>query len=129
MQRIDRWLIEWAESVIAESANSNLSGINTVEKLLRDPGHTTGLSGHKVLWWPKNHRVAKISKAVHQINPVDRVILIIHYGYLPHEGRKMTLRDLVRNSSLTMSEVRDRRRKARRKINNLTNKRAECQKK
>jgi hypothetical protein len=41
----------------------------------------------------------------------------------------MTLRDLVRNSSLTMSEVRDRRRKARRKINNLTNKMAECQKK
>ena len=120
MQRIDRWLIEWAESVIKESAHSNMSGVNVVEKLLRDPGVTTGLSGHKVLWWPKNHRVSKISKAVHQINPVDRVILIIHYGYLPHEGRKMTLRDLVRNSSLTMNEVKDRRRKARSKINKLT---------
>ena len=121
MQRVDRWLIEWAEQCIFEALwRSELSGINVVEKLLRDPGVTTGTSGHKVLWWPKNHRISKISKAMHQIDPVSRVILIINYGFLPKEdGNKYTLSDLRRDSSLAMGEISAKKRKSRNKIKGL----------
>lgn len=121
MQRIDRWLIEWADDCIRRAYSSDLSSINVVEKLLRDPGMATGKSHDKVLFWHRNPRIAAVSKAMHQLDPISQIVLIVHYGFLPHEGRKFTLNDLVRNSSLTMADCRDRRRKARRKINNLCN--------
>ena len=123
MQRVDVWLQEWAEQAIFEALwKSDLSGINVVERLLRDPGRATGNSGHKVLWWPKNHRISKVSKAMHQVEPIDRIILMIDYGFIPKDEKtKFTLNDLVKNSSLTMGDVRARKRNARQKINNLTN--------
>ncbi len=122
MQRIDRWLIEWAEDCIARTADSNLSPINVVEKLLRDPGMSTGKSQDKILFWHRNPRIAAVSKAMHQVDATSQVILIVHYGYLPHEGRKYTMNDLVRESSLTLSECRNKRRKARSKINKIISK-------
>ena len=116
MQKIDRWLIEWADQQIAETADSGFSGINVVEKLLRDPGVAEGRSGHKVLWWPRNRRLAKMSKAMHQIDPVSKIVLIIHYGYLPHEGRKYTKWDLQRASSVDAERFDELRKAARKKL-------------
>jgi len=116
MQKIDRWLIEWADNEIAESLQSGFSGINAVEKVLRDPGVAKGKSGHKVLWWPRNRRLSKMSKAMHQIDPVSRIVLIIHYGYLPHEGRKYTKHDLAKESSIDVNKFAELRKKARKKL-------------
>lgn len=116
MQRIDRWLIEWADQQIAETADSGYSGVNVVEKLLRDPGVAEGKSGHKVLWWPRNRRLSKMSKAMHQIDPVSKIILIVHYGYLPHEGRKYTKHDLARESSIDAERFDELRKAARKKL-------------
>ena len=116
MQRIDRWLIEWADQQIAETADSGYSGVNVVEKLLRDPGVAEGKSGHKVLWWPRNRRLSKMSKAMHQIDPISKIILIVHYGYLPHEGRKYTKHDLARESSIDAERFDELRKAARKKL-------------
>ena len=122
MQRVDRWLIEWAEDEIRQSNMSNLSGINVVEKLLRDPGMATGKSKDRILFFHRNPRIAAISRAINraEIDNLTKIILIVDYGYIAKEdGKRFKINDLVRNSSLTMSECRAKKRDARRKINSL----------
>lgn len=120
MKRVDRWGIEWAESVIADSYKSNYSGINVVERILRDPGITTDLSQHKVLWWPKNHKVARVSKAVHQLTPIERIVLIVHWGHvLNDDGTRFTKKDLAQNSSISVSRYHDINGGARAKLSRI----------
>ena len=117
MRRVDRWLTDWAESVIDDVHASNYSGINVVERILRDPGISTDLSQHKVLWWPRNKRVARVSKAAHQLTPIDRVILVVHYGHVKNDdGTRFTKKDLAQNSSISVSRYHDIKRAARDKI-------------
>jgi hypothetical protein len=116
MQKIDRWLVEWADLEIAGTAESGFSGINVVEKLLRDPGVVSGQSKDKILWWPKNRRMSKMSKAMHQLDAIEKLILVVHYGFLPHEGRKYTKFDLAKESSIDVDRFAQIRRKARKKL-------------
>jgi len=117
MRRVDRWLHDWAETVIEDCNKSNLSGINTVEKLLKDPGIATDVTNHKVLWWPKNRRVARISKAAHQLTPTEIIILVIHFGFMKSDdGTRFTRLDLSKNSSISPDVFSKLRRDARRKI-------------
>ena len=117
MKRVDRWGIEWAESVIADSFKSNYSGTNVVERILRDPGISTDLSQHKVLLWPKNRKVARVSKAVHQLTPLERIVLIIHWGHvLNDDGTRFTKKELAQNSSISVSRYHDIKRAARAKL-------------
>jgi hypothetical protein len=120
MRRVDRWLTDWAESVIADTYRSDYSGINVVERILRDPGITTDLSQHKVLWWPKNKRVSWVSKAAHQLTPTERIILIIHYGHvLNDDGTRFTKKELAQNSSISTSRYLSIKGAARRKISRI----------
>jgi len=120
LRRVDRWLGDWAESVIADTYKSYYSGINVVERILRDPGIATGKSQHKVLWWPKNRRVAKVSKAAHQLTPIERIVLIVHYGFVKNEdGTKFTKHDLAKTSSIDVSSFSSIRKTARKKIHEL----------
>jgi hypothetical protein len=114
---VDRWGIEWAESCISDAYKSNYSGINVVERILRDPGITTDLSQHKVLWWPKSWRVGRVSKAVHQLTPLERIVLIIHWGHvLSDDGTRFTKKELAQNSSISVSRYHDIKRTARAKL-------------
>ena len=100
--RIDSMLCEWAESEVAWMHRSGYSGINVVERLLRNPGRGSEIAEHKILWWPKNRRVAKVSKASHQLTAWERVILIAHFGNLQNDdGTKFEKKDFVNASSFT----------------------------
>ena len=117
MRRVDRWLGEWAESAIRDANSSCMPGIGVVERILRDPGIATQISQHKVLWWPRNRRVAAISRAAHQLTPIERIVLIIHYGYVQNDdGTRFTKRHLEKFSSVSQKRFSKLRRDARRKI-------------
>ena len=122
MHRIDRWLIEWADDVIRRAYSSELSSVNIVERLLRDPGMASDSGKDRVLFWHRNPRIASVSRAAYRLDTISQIILIIHYGYLPYEGRKFTLKDLAKNSSMTLGEISAKRRDARRKLQYEINK-------
>lgn len=117
---MDSWLYEWAEFEINFMHQSNMSGINVVERLLRDPGRGTEIAEHKVLWWPKNRRIARISKASHQLTPTERIVLIIDYGTIRRDdGKRFTLKDLAKNSSVSLRRSRQIKKAAKNKISRI----------
>ena len=120
MARIDSWLVEWAESVIEDTNSSCYSAINVVERILKDPGISTDQGAHRVLWWPKNRRVSKISRAAHQITPIDRVVLIVHYGHVLNDDKtRFTKHDLAQRSSIGVRRFNDIRKKAKSKLSRI----------
>jgi hypothetical protein len=68
---------EWAADVVRAANRSDYSGINPVEKILRDPGFATGGSKHCILWWPRNRRVARMYRAMHRIDTFSQICLIV----------------------------------------------------
>jgi hypothetical protein len=92
MKKLDFWLTEWAEHQVNIMHRCGYSGVNIIEKILKDPGISTGGSKHRVLWWPKNKRIAQMSRAMknkriaqmsramHQISPYSRLCLVVEYG-------------------------------------------------
>lgn len=117
MRRVDRWLGDWAEAAMADSLASNFSGISVIERILRDPGIATGLNQHRVLWWPKNRRVAKVSRAAHQLSPIERIVLIVHYGFVKNDdGTRFTKKELAQNSSISVPRYHEIKKSARQKI-------------
>ena len=129
MRRVDRWLGDWAESVIVDTYRSEYGGINAVERILRDPGVATVLSQHKVLWWPhrKNHISAERHKALswtykaaHQLTPIEIIVLIIAYGYVKNDdGTRFTKHELAQNSSISVSRYHDIKKAARAKMQGI----------
>jgi hypothetical protein len=105
MNKLDADITEWAEDMVNNCRKSEYSGINIVEKILRDPGITTQGSRHRVLWWPKTRRIARMSKAIHQIDIIARVCLIVRYGgLLENDGTIYTKYNLAKDSSVTVRE-------------------------
>jgi hypothetical protein len=122
VRRVDRWLTDWADSVIEDSYKSNFSGINVIERILRDPGVSTDKGSSKVLWWPRNRRVARVSKAAHQLTPTEIVILVVHYGHVLNEDKsKFTKKDLAEQSSIGLRRYGEIQRNARNKISRILN--------
>ena len=129
MTRVDRWLVEYFERVIADASRSNLSGINIVAKLLHDPGIATGQAKDKVLWWPhRKKRISKAahrraswtSKAAHQLTPTELVVLTVHYGHVPKpDGSRYTKADLCAESSLTQEKYLNIKKNAKRKMSKI----------
>ena len=118
MDDVERLVREWAEDAAETLHRSGYSGINVIEKLLRDPGVVSGGS-HRVLWWPKNQRIARVSKAMHQVDPRSQCCLVVRYGRVVMEdGQLMRAGDLVRGSSLTHSDYKERIRDAMRILRN-----------
>ena len=119
-KRLNSWLDEWARDMVSQANNSGFSGINVVEKILRDPGISTKGGSHKILWWPKTRRIAKLSRAMHQIDPISQICLIVDAKAIMREdGNVFTKRDLVKNSSLTTREVREKLRQSKRRLSAL----------
>ena len=121
-RRIDGLLSEWAEDIVLNAHKSGFSGINVVEKILRDPGISTGGSRHKAHWWPRNKRIAMMSRAMHNIGHVSQIVLIIHYGrILKEDGTVFTKHDLAKTSSIGLRRFNEIRRKAVTKLQVITN--------
>jgi len=118
-RKTDSMIAEYVEDFMRNLHRSNYSGINVVEKILRDPGFSTGKSQHRVLWWPKNRRVAKVSKAMHQVGKLAQVILIIHYKGIIDDGVVFTKHDLAKYSSVEVRRFNNIRKKSKNKINHI----------
>lgn len=116
-RRLDADIYEWAQSVVHDSDNSNLSGINVVERILRDPGRSSGDSPHRVHWWPKNRRIAKMSRLMHQVDKVSQLILIIDAGVIGTDDQATFDKyRLAKCSSISVREFNKMKKKAKAKL-------------
>ena len=108
---------EWAKTIIDSSSMSGFSGINIIEKILSDPGISTDGSRHRVLWWPKNKRVAKISRAMHQIPVLWQIVLIVDSRHiLNDDGTIFNKHMLSKCSSLSVRRFNEYRKKSKSKL-------------
>ena len=106
MTKTEHRIAEWAEDVVNSAHLVGFSGINVIEKILRDPGISTKGGRHRVLWWPRNKRLAEMSRHMHKIDPIPQVCLIVCYGrVLNEDGTVFDKYQLARNSSLTVREI------------------------
>jgi len=111
--KIEYDIMEWAQNVVNNSHKSGFYGINVVEKILRDPGMTTSSSGHKVLWWPKNKRIAAMSRAMHLLDPISVACLIVAYGkIIKPDGNLFTKHDLAKISKISVRKFNELTKKA-----------------
>lgn len=101
-QRVVNGMIhEWATDLVDNMHKSGFYGINIVEKILRDPGFSTKGMRHRILWWPKNKRIAAMSRAMHQIEPLAQVCLVVAFGrVLSDDGTVFTKHELAEYSSV-----------------------------
>lgn len=122
MSRIDDWIDEWAFHIVMNLHKSDFYGINVVEKILRDPGISTNGGRSKILWWPpRDRRVAKISRAMHQIDPISRVCLIIDTENLrDRDGKIFDKYALAKNSSVTVRRFNELTKNAKTKLRRIT---------
>lgn len=116
-RKLDFWLKEWAQDVVRNMDRSGFSGINVIEKILRDPGVATGGSKHRVLWWPRNRRLAKIYRAMHRIPQRDQVCLVVEYGGIVKEdGNLYTKQEFSREVGIGVRKYNETVKKAKTKI-------------
>ena len=80
MRSLDSLLVEYCENIINTMHRSGFTGINVIEKLLHDPGISTQGSQHRVLFWHKNRRFARMSRAWAQIPAEEQLCLVVEYG-------------------------------------------------
>lgn len=120
MNKLDAWITEWANDVLRRMDKSEFSGINVIEKILRDPGISTGGSRDRILWWPKNRRLAEISRAMHQVPPVERICLVVKFGRpVNDDGTIFTDRHLAQNSSVGVRDFKKYIRFSRKKLRGI----------
>ena len=94
MRNLDSLLVEYCEHLVNVMDRSGFSGINIIEKILKDPGISTLGSKHRALWWPKNKRIAEMSRAFHYVMPNARVCLVVEYGrVLKEDGWILTKKE------------------------------------
>ena len=118
--RLDSYLKEWAEEELRSLTKSCYSGIDIVTQILMGQTSTSG-NRHKILWWPKNRRIAIMSRAMHQVDKISQLCLMIHYGRpLSLDGKILTKYDLARNSSVTVRKFNTLCKKAKNKLSAIT---------
>jgi len=106
-------LDEWCRDQVNNAYSSDFSGINVIEKILRDPGMSTDGSRDRVLYWPRSKRIARISRAMHQVDPISQVVLIVASGHIINEdGTVFSKHMLAKRSSLTVRRFNELRKKA-----------------
>ena len=116
-RKLDKDIEEWAADLMNNIHKCGFSGINAVEKILRDPGISTKGSNHRVHWWPKNRRISRMSKAMHQIDKISQICLIVDSrAIMSDDGNIFTKYDLAKNSSLEVRRFNDYRKKAKAKL-------------
>jgi hypothetical protein len=111
---------QWAQDVVRNVHKSGFSGINVVERILKDPGVATDASKDRILWWPPNRAVARISRAMHRIPVRAQICLIVDSCHiLKEDGNIYSEKDLARESTLTVSEIRKYVREAKAKLRRI----------
>ncbi len=107
---MDDWLIsdlkEWAKHEADQLQETNFSPINVIEALLRSPGRSTRFGGHRILYWPKNRRLGRMSRAMAQVvPPANQACLVVKFGEIldPETGQLFTPKDFIYCSSLRSS--------------------------
>ena len=116
-RKIDGMIAEYVADFAKDLHKSGYSAISVVERLLRDPGFATGGAQHRVLWWPRNRRVARVSKAFHYLTPIERIILIIHYGGIRNDDQTIFKKeDLAKCSSIGLRKFNRIQKLAKNKI-------------
>ena len=99
MRNLDALLVEYCEHLVNTYHRCGYSGQNIIHKILNDPGISTQGSKHRVLWWPKNKRIARMSRAFHYVMPLARVCLIVEYGkILKDDGWILTKKEFCADS-------------------------------
>ena len=99
MRNLDFLLVEYCEHLVNVMDRSGFSGVNIIEKILKDPGISTLGSKHRILWWPKNKRIAMMSRAFHHVIPRARVCLVVEYGkVLKEDGWILTKKEFCADS-------------------------------
>ena len=117
MSKLDSDLKEWAEHLVDNFHKSGFSGINVVERLLRDPGRGTKGSLHRILWWPRNDSMYRIGKAMHQVSKTGQICLAIKYGrMLANDGSIYTEKNLAKDSSIDLRTFEKECKKAKNKL-------------
>ena len=116
-KRLDADIQEWAQSIVVDADRSGLSGINVVERILRNPGMATDTSPHRVHWWPKNRRIAKMSRAMHVLSKSEQIVLIIDSKEIfCDNGKVFTKYDLAKYSSVSVRKYHEYRNQAKKKL-------------
>ena len=116
-KKLEALIREWAEDVVLSSHKSGYYGINVVERHVRDPRTSEYKPGHRVLWWPKNNRIARMSSAVHCLDTVSQICLIVMYGRLLNDdGTVFDKYQLAKSSSLTVRRINELAKKAKKKL-------------
>ena len=116
-RKLDGLIYEWAAVQVKDEARSCLSPINTVERILRDPGRSTGGSQHRVHYWPVNKRMSNMSWAMQRLSKLEHIILIIDSNViLGNDGMIYDKYWLAKNSSLTVREFNRYRKKSKAKL-------------
>jgi len=120
--KIDSLLKEWAYDQVRTLHRSGYSGINIIEKILKDPGIATRGSKHRVLWWPKNKRLAKVSRAMHRISQRGQVCLVVEYGEIvkPDDGQILTKQEFSRFLGISSRKFDEEVRNAKNKLYQLS---------
>jgi hypothetical protein len=123
---LDDSIREWADDQV-KLMLGGYSGINAVERILRDPGIASQISQHKILWWPKTRRIARISRASHHLRPIDRIVLMVDAGVVMNkEGKPLEPKEFceetkgsVRKYGAYVKRAKQRLREILRNIENL----------
>lgn len=116
-RRTEGMLIEWAEDVVNNCHKSGFYGINIVEKLLRDPGRSKNKTRSYILWWPRNRRIAKMSRLMHRLDPIAQICLVVKHGRpIRDDGNLYTKHDLARDSSVGVRKFNKITREAENKL-------------
>ena len=111
---------EWAKEMVRNAHKSGFSPINTFENLLRNPVLSTGGSKHRILYWHRNKRIARMSRAMHQIDKLSQILLIVDSGYLESDDKTVfTLENLRDHSTMKMHEIREIIRDAKQKLRKI----------
>ena len=122
--KIDADLTVWAREKVSTLHRSGYSGINIIEKILRDPGIATGGSRHRILWWPRSKRLAKMSRAMHRVSQRGQVCLVVEYGEIvkPNNGQILTKQEFSRYLGISVKIFDKNIKKARNILIPLVNK-------
>ena len=89
MRNLDSLLVEYCEHLVNTYHRCGYSGQNIIHRILKDPGISTQGSKHKILYWPRNKRIAKMSRAFHHLDAMQQICLIVRFGRIvdPDNGQ------------------------------------------
>ena len=89
MRTLDSLLVEYCKEVADTMYRSDYSRENAIHRMKFNPGISTQGSRHRILWWPRNRRIAKMSRAFHHLDVMQRMCLIVEYGKIvdPDNGQ------------------------------------------